>query len=167
MKFPSDCTNEEDRYDYLRRCKRVLDKQVLRTDEATWRKVTPILNKQYRAFVETVKSRAVAISDELLNGVLDGIVYPPEVDSPKKRLFWLETLDEALRLHHNRQGRRFRDGKISESAFRSYQANWHGIRHLIVYREKRRLRRMLDQNPRWPVTEAVVKKLGVAEAAVN
>lgn len=53
----------------------------------------------------------------------------------KDRLKYLYRFQETLRLFHNVQGKKFRDGKMTETEFRRFQKEWFGNRNQLICTE--------------------------------
>ena len=51
------------------------------------------------------------------------------------RLRYLCKLQETFRLYHNRKGKKFRDGKITEKEFRDFQNGWYNSCNLLICKE--------------------------------
>ena len=53
----------------------------------------------------------------------------------KVRIKYLYRFQEMLRLYHNQKGKEFREGKITEKAFRNFQNGWFNRRNLLICQE--------------------------------
>jgi len=68
----------------------------------------------------------------------------PEVH--EERIRYLYRFQEVLRLVHNKKGKDFREGKISEEEFRNFQADWFKKRNTLISREICKCRENLPQD---------------------
>ena len=72
------------------------------------------------------------------------IRYPSIITANEDKLKYLYRVVELLRLEHNEEGRKCREGEISESQFREYQKNSWEPRNQALFFEINKLKEKLD-----------------------
>ena len=63
----------------------------------------------------------------------------------KDRIKYLYRFQELLRLFHNQKGKDFRDGKITEEEFRTFQEGWFKKRNLLICRELNKCKQSMQE----------------------
>ena len=62
------------------------------------------------------------------------------------RIAYLYSLQEKLKLHHNKKGEDYRNGKITEQEFRDYQKTWFNDRSLFICEEINKCKVAMQKN---------------------